>query len=71
MKHSQWLCRGEGYSLNVPLDDGLTDEMYVSLFKATLGEVVRRYQPNAVVFQSGDIHFPSLLYSPRPLGPPS
>ncbi|RIB10802.1 histone deacetylase 3-like protein [Gigaspora rosea] len=44
---------GKRYCLNVPLKDGMDDESYVALFKDVISDVKDRYQPNAVVLQSG------------------
>ncbi|KAF2119548.1 hypothetical protein BDV96DRAFT_486982 [Lophiotrema nucula] len=45
--------RGKGHTLNIPLDDGIDDEQYKWLFKTITGAVVDKYQPNAIVLQSG------------------
>nr|GEW09028.1 histone deacetylase 6-like [Tanacetum cinerariifolium] len=44
---------GTGYSLNVPLDDGLDDDSFVALFKLVIQKVMDVYQrhPNAVVLE--------------------
>nr|GEZ99608.1 histone deacetylase 6-like [Tanacetum cinerariifolium] len=39
---------GTGYSLNVPLVDGLDDDSFVALFKLVIQKVMDVYQPNAV-----------------------
>ncbi|KAK2981676.1 hypothetical protein RJ640_010446 [Escallonia rubra] len=44
---------GKYYSLNVPLDDGIDDESYQSLFKPIMGKVMEVYRPGAVVLQCG------------------
>ncbi|XP_076940958.1 histone deacetylase 19-like isoform X1 [Bidens hawaiensis] len=45
--------KGKYYSLNVPLDDGIDDESYQSLFKPIIGKVMEVYRPGAVVLQCG------------------
>lgn len=42
---------GKNFAMNVPLKAGMTDEMYVDLFKAIAGNVKDRYRPTAVVIQ--------------------
>jgi len=45
---------GRGYSLNVPLFDGITDDQYYYvLFRPLIQSVMQRYQPSAVVMQCG------------------
>lgn len=44
---------GKYYSLNVPLDDGIDDESYQSLFKPIMGKVMEVFRPGAVVLQCG------------------
>lgn len=45
--------KGKYYSLNVPLNDGIDDESYHSLFKPIISKVMEVYQPGAVVLQCG------------------
>jgi histone deacetylase 1/2 len=45
--------KGKYYSLNVPLKDGIDDESYEQLFKPIMTKVMERYDPDAIVFQSG------------------
>lgn len=45
--------QGKGYSLNVPLDTGCTDEQYLSLFKPIISKMMEMFQPGAVVLQCG------------------
>jgi histone deacetylase 1/2 len=45
--------RGEGFSVNVPLDWGVTDEVFVPLFKKILEEVLSWYRPGAILMQCG------------------
>eukprot|EP00210_Caulerpa_lentillifera_P005717 g5467.t1 len=44
---------GKYYAINVPLKDGVTDEMYLRLFKTILEEIINRYRPSVIVMQSG------------------
>lgn len=45
--------KGKYYSLNVPLDDGIDDESYHSLFKPIMSKVMEVFRPGAVVLQCG------------------
>ncbi|KAK7190631.1 Histone deacetylase phd1 [Paraphaeosphaeria sporulosa] len=45
--------RGKGHSLNIPIDDGIDDEQYKWLFKTVTGAVIEKYNPTAIVLQSG------------------
>ncbi|KAJ7138165.1 hypothetical protein C8R44DRAFT_661231 [Mycena epipterygia] len=45
--------RGKGYSLNVPLDDGITDEAYKSVFEPVMSKILATFRPTAVVLQCG------------------
>lgn len=44
---------GKYYSVNVPLKDGADDQTYDSFFKMIMTSVMNRYQPEAIVYQSG------------------
>ncbi|KAL0576264.1 histone deacetylase [Marasmius crinis-equi] len=44
---------GKYYSLNVPLLDGIDDEMYLAIFKSVIGDAVSAYRPSAIVLQCG------------------
>jgi histone deacetylase 1/2 len=44
---------GKGYKVNVPLSDGIGDAAYLNLFRAVVDEAASRFQPGAVVVQSG------------------
>nr|WJZ57296.1 histone deacetylase 20 [Paspalum vaginatum] len=46
-------AKGKYYSLNVPLDDGIDDESYQSLFKPIMAKVMEVFNPGAVVLQCG------------------
>ncbi|KAL0343208.1 UNVERIFIED_CONTAM: Histone deacetylase 19 [Sesamum angustifolium] len=45
--------KGTYYALNVPLDDGIDDESYQSLFKPIISKVMEVFRPGAVVLQCG------------------
>lgn len=45
--------KGEYYSLNAPLKDGLDDASFPSLFRPVIHKVMEIYQPEALVLQSG------------------
>ncbi|KAJ6226251.1 histone deacetylase rpd3 [Anaeramoeba flamelloides] len=44
---------GKGYSVNVPLNDGMDDESYFYIFKKTIDSIMKYYQPSAIVLQCG------------------
>ncbi|XP_006281489.2 histone deacetylase 6 [Capsella rubella] len=44
---------GKYYALNVPLNDGMDDESFRSLFRPLIQKVMEVYQPEAVVLQCG------------------
>ncbi|XP_006647070.1 histone deacetylase 3-like isoform X2 [Oryza brachyantha] len=46
-------AEGKYYCLNVPLDDGIDDDSYQSIFKPIIGKVMEMYHPDAVVLQCG------------------
>jgi histone deacetylase 1/2 len=45
--------KGEGYAVNVPLKDGITDESYKSIFQPVISKVMEVFRPSAVVLQCG------------------
>ncbi|CAK5283462.1 unnamed protein product [Mycena citricolor] len=45
--------RGRGFAVNVPLDDGITDEAYASVFEPVIGRIMEVFRPGAVVLQCG------------------
>ena len=46
--------QGAGYSLNVPLNNGVTDEMYLEeIFKPILDKILEVFQPGAIFMQCG------------------
>lgn len=45
---------GTGYSVNVPLNDGITDDTYFEeLFKPIFDKIMEKFQPGAIVLQCG------------------
>ncbi|XP_008810081.3 histone deacetylase 1-like [Phoenix dactylifera] len=45
--------KGKHYAVNVPLDDGIDDDSYQSLFKPIISKVMEVFRPGAVVLQGG------------------
>lgn len=45
--------RGEYYSVNCPLKDGITDKNYEAMFKPVIAKVMEMFRPSAVVLQCG------------------
>ncbi|KAL2553132.1 Histone deacetylase 19 [Forsythia ovata] len=45
--------KGKYYAVNVPLNDGIDDESYQSLFKPIISKVMEVFRPGAVVLQCG------------------
>eukprot|EP00474_Spongospora_subterranea_P008905 CRZ09363.1 hypothetical protein [Spongospora subterranea] len=44
---------GKNYSVNFPLDAGIDDESFLSVFKPVISKVMEVYRPNAIVLQCG------------------
>ncbi|XP_038048330.1 histone deacetylase 3-like [Patiria miniata] len=44
---------GRYYSINVPLKDGIDDQMYFGLFKPVIQSVMEFYRPSCIVLQCG------------------
>lgn len=44
---------GKYFSLNVPLQDGIDDESYISLFKAVIEPTITCFRPASIVLQCG------------------
>ena len=44
---------GKYYSVNVPLQEGITDESYETVFRPVMDKVMEMYRPTAVVLQCG------------------
>ncbi|KAJ9126727.1 transcriptional activator that enhances pseudohyphal growth [Naganishia onofrii] len=47
------LNEGKYFSLNVPLQDGIDDQTYVTLFKDVMGPTINTFQPSVIVLQCG------------------
>ena len=45
--------RGKAHSLNIPIDDGIDDDQYKWLFRTVTTKVIEKYNPQAIVLQSG------------------
>lgn len=41
------------YALNVPLDDAIDDDSFISIYKKIVGDVMTHYNPEAIVLQCG------------------
>jgi hypothetical protein len=44
---------GKGYAINVPLLDGIEDDMYLTIFKTVIEDCIAAFQPSAIVLQCG------------------
>lgn len=44
---------GKGYAVNFPLDDSVTDNMYIYIFRELCEAIFQYYRPSAVVLQCG------------------
>ena len=44
---------GKYFSLNVPLRDGIDDEMYLTIFKTVIDDTVTAFRPSSIVLQCG------------------
>ncbi|KAG2501950.1 hypothetical protein HYH03_000448 [Edaphochlamys debaryana] len=47
------VAAGRGYAINLPLRDGMDDASYEGLFRPVMAAVMERFQPEAIVLQSG------------------
>lgn len=45
--------KGKYYAVNVPLNDGIDDESYKSIFRPVVSKIMEVYQPGAIVLQCG------------------
>ncbi|EIJ88507.1 histone deacetylase 1/2 [Nematocida parisii] len=45
--------KGRGYSINIPLNSGIDDNTYLSIFKPVVGAAVEKFRPNVIVLQCG------------------
>ena len=39
--------------MNIPLKDGIEDQMFISIFEPVIDSIFDNYKPTAVIFQSG------------------
>jgi hypothetical protein len=44
---------GKHFCLNVPLQDGIDDESYLSIFRSVIGDTVDAFRPSSIVLQCG------------------
>lgn len=44
---------GKNYAINFPLNDGMDDAAYRSIFRPVIGKIMETFQPGAVVLQCG------------------
>ncbi|TPX08886.1 uncharacterized protein E0L32_009590 [Thyridium curvatum] len=44
---------GAHHAINVPLNDGITDEQYAWLFQSVIGKIVEKFRPTAICLQCG------------------
>jgi histone deacetylase 3 len=44
---------GKHFCLNVPLQDGIDDDMYLGIFKSVIEDTVNAFQPTSIVLQCG------------------
>lgn len=44
---------GAHHAINVPLNDGITDEQYEALFQNVIGQCVEKFRPSAIALQCG------------------
>jgi hypothetical protein len=51
--HDNGMGVGKHFALNVPLLDGITDDLYVNLFKQVVEATVTAFRPAAIVLQCG------------------
>ncbi len=47
------VAEGDGFSVNVPLDEGIDDLSFVPMFRSIMNKARQVYHPNAVVMQCG------------------
>jgi hypothetical protein len=44
---------GKHFAVNVPLQDGITDDMYLEVFRCVIEDTVTHFKPSAIVLQCG------------------
>lgn len=45
--------QGKNFCLNVPLQDGIDDDMYLTIFKTVIDDAVTAFRPTSIVLQCG------------------
>ena len=45
--------RGLYHSVNFPLNEGMDDESFLNIYKPVIDNIMKRYQPGAIVLQCG------------------
>ncbi|QRV87668.1 histone deacetylase family protein [Ceratobasidium sp. AG-Ba] len=51
--HDRGYGSGRGYSANIPLMNGITDEQYKSVFQPVMSHIIEWFRPGAIVLQCG------------------
>ncbi|KAL3936643.1 MAG: hypothetical protein SGARI_002468 [Bacillariaceae sp.] len=51
--HDIGYADGKNYSINFPLNDGMDDKAYKSIFRPVIGKIMEMFAPGAVVLQCG------------------
>ncbi|KAG8692117.1 histone deacetylase (class I) Clr6 [Ceratobasidium sp. 394] len=51
--HDRGYGPGRGYSANIPLMNGITDEQYKSVFQPVMSHIIEWYRPGAIILQCG------------------
>lgn len=51
--HDRGIGKGKGYSVNVPLRDGIDDDSYRGVFRPVIQAIMDWYRPGAVILQCG------------------
>ncbi|KAJ7052207.1 histone deacetylase RPD3 [Mycena amicta] len=45
--------KGRGYAVNIPLNDGISDDSFKSVFEPVVAKILEVYRPSAIVLQCG------------------
>ncbi|CEL59583.1 histone deacetylase 1/2 [Rhizoctonia solani AG-1 IB] len=51
--HDRGYGPGKGYTANIPLMNGISDEQYASIFQPVIRHIIEWYRPGAIVLQCG------------------
>lgn len=51
--HDRGYGPGRGYTANIPLMNGITDEQYKSVFQPVIRHIIEWYRPGAIILQCG------------------